>query len=107
MTRYVDRPGPKHSAQGYPDQIARGCLESDWMYKSLPNKKGIYTWRKLEKIGHSGQRDTGLLHPLTHLRVVKHYVIGESGDEYVCNAHGMLELDQSHDKPEPLGETLT
>ena len=38
------------SRQGFPDAIMRGNKESDWLYSSNQNRKGVYTWQQLELI---------------------------------------------------------
>lgn len=47
---YAKRPSPAFSAKEFPDAIMRGNKESDWLYSSNQNRKGVYTWQQLELI---------------------------------------------------------
>ena len=102
MTRYKDRPGPLHAAGDYPGQVTRGCLDDGWLWESRPNRNGVHAWKRFEQIVSSGQRDTGLRHPATNLKIIKHYVITASGQEYVYDQHGMLQREAPHNIPIPM-----
>ena len=52
--KYIDRPGPPYPAQNCKDIVKIGNDRKK--YKSVPNKKGVYQWKKIAKKSKSTKR---------------------------------------------------
>lgn len=104
MSIIIDRGDPALDARDYPGQLMKGQLNDEWLWISTPNKNGTYSWRKFEQISFSGQQDTGFRHPVTNLKVIKHFIISLSGKEYVYDKHGMLQCENDHNVPVKIGK---